>query len=687
MRENTMAREAAVSRARADSGSLLRSLVITVALALAISLVSPGAVVRAAQSDLSGSSLSTSVRASLRDPKIAVDQYGFTYIAVPFLGGSVTLGSKTVLFDDPAVADDNRGEKVLIAKFAQNGTALWTARLYSSTGSTRLAGVEVTSTGRLYVAGSTSGAMKFGFAQFTPTGANAGFVAYLNTDSGQVGGGRLFNSGVVGQPGTFIESTHLDSSNSLYISGSIGSNAVFANTKGNITLANPTGDDAFVAKLDTLLDTSWVATRGSAGSASGTGVGTDKDGNVYMAGHYTLAPEFDGISNGLDGCQDDDECRAGFLSKYDKNGQPQWIKTFGGESSNVTPTDVVVDSVGNSYLIGRTDGVKDAATASGKFANKSYKETPAFFVSYKNDGRLRWTKFAYPSLDAPTATAEFHGVVVDTSDKVYVGLMYGLSVTFGTQVLTTNSARQVLVLRYTSGGKRMWTRSVGLQDDRSIFASVFRPDMRVSAVGLHIGALLIGPGSTVSLGSGTTHQRAQDNSADLLFARYEANQSIAVTAGSGRASVSWSLPSATSDLGVAKFRVTVKGSKKTCTKTAVQSTCTITGLKNGKRYSFTVELRNAANKVISTDVSRSTTIGMSPRTPTMTTSQRYKFADLVKTKSKGRISAKVLSGGCRKSKTGIIAPTNFGVRCVITFTVKAKGSFPKMVDTYEFFVL
>jgi len=330
----------------------LRKLAMTSVLLLVVATTVSARVssVGAAQSDLVMSAVSTNNGSNLYGTEFVVDKHGFIYVAGEFLSGSLSFGQRTVQHSDPAIADDvSLGLQIYVVK--------WATKLYSNVANSRLAlgGIGVDNKGNLFVGGTTNARVKFGFAQFTPTGGNAGFIATMKTEDGRIDGGRLFNSGAVGGSGTYIDSLHVDASGAVYIAGSIKQNAIFTKPNGNIVVANPVGLDSFVAKLTNLLDAEWVSTRGASGDAMGLEVETDAVGNVYVAGRYFGTPEFNGIVMGPDGCSDDGDCSAGFVEKLSKDGQSAWIKSFGGAASFIQINDMAVSATGRVSITCRND--------------------------------------------------------------------------------------------------------------------------------------------------------------------------------------------------------------------------------------------------------------------------------------------------------------------------------------------
>jgi hypothetical protein len=116
-------------------------------------------------------------------------------------------------------------------------------------------------------------------------------------------------------------------------------------TLGSIDGANAGSSDVFLVKHNSLGSKVWARQLGTNEGDYGEGVTVDSSGNVYVVGQ-TYA--------GLDG-QSHYGLNDGFVIKYDSSGNKQWVKQFGTISFDEFQ-DVVIDSLGNIYIAGKTFG-------------------------------------------------------------------------------------------------------------------------------------------------------------------------------------------------------------------------------------------------------------------------------------------------------------------------------------------
>jgi uncharacterized delta-60 repeat protein len=221
----------------------------------------------------------------------------------------------------------------------------------------------------------------------------------------------------------------VDSSNNIYVTG-----YTYGGLDGN---TNSGGRDIFLVKYNSSGTKQWTQQFGTSGGDLGYGVAVDSSNNIYVTG-YT--------GGGLDG-NTNSGGKDIFLVKYNSSGTKQWTQQLGSsKSDNGTRKDYGlasnVDSKGNIYVTGYTEGGLDGNTNSG--------ERDIFLVKYNSSGTKQWTQ----QLGTPTFD-EGNGVAVDSSDNIYVsGWTRG-------ELDTYAGHDDAIVLKYNSSGTKQWTRQFG----------------------------------------------------------------------------------------------------------------------------------------------------------------------------------------------------------------------------------
>jgi hypothetical protein len=142
--------------------------------------------------------------------------------------------------------------------------------------------------------------------------------------------------------------------------------------------------------------------------------------------------------------------RDGFIRQYDSAGTAQWTYQF-GMNNNDECNAVAADAAGNSYVVGMTYGTMDSVNI-----NSYNGSGDAYIRKYDVDGAEQWTRFI------GTAHSEYaYGVAVDSYGNAYVtGKTSGQ---FAGQVKTGVS--DAFVRKYASNGEAKWTCQWGISSE------------------------------------------------------------------------------------------------------------------------------------------------------------------------------------------------------------------------------
>ena len=281
---------------------------------------------------------------------------------------------------------------MLILKSDTSGNQVW-GRQYGDTGFDYLNGVTTDSSGNLYLAGYSNGAL-FGNAtstldaifmkydangnqlwgrRYNSTGENIGISVVTDTSgnayfagwNAQSGGylAKYNTNGTLqsGWPKTFstfyAHGIARDAGNNLYVAGFTVFEAYspFFGT-----------GDAVLVKFDTNGNQLWLRQFGTVYADAAFGVAVDPSGNVYVTG-YTAGNLFSTSSGSNDV----------FIAKYDSAGTQLWGRQLG------TPAEdrglaITTDPSGYVYLAGKTEGGFDPYP--------KYGYTDAFIAKYYPDG-------------------------------------------------------------------------------------------------------------------------------------------------------------------------------------------------------------------------------------------------------------------------------------------------------------
>lgn len=312
----------------------------------------------------------------------------------------------------------NNGESrdALVAKYDSLGNLLWTKQFGTSSADT-IYGIATDNQGNFYVAGFTEGDLAASkqaqvsdswvakydsngnqqwIKQFGEASISQSFSIAVDDKS------NVFISGITVSPSETVAQDNswvikYDTNGNQQWSTNIGppnsfteSYGVTVGKDGSVyatgwTLADLGGKNAglyddWIGKLDnTTGQVQWIKQYGTSDYESTWGVATDSQGNVYTTG-WTLGDLGGKNAGSYDA----------YLTKYDSQGNQQWIKQFG------TPGDdeafrINIDSNDNIFLTGYTNGSLGGPNA-GSF--------DAWVAKYDTNGNQAWiTQFGTPELD------------------------------------------------------------------------------------------------------------------------------------------------------------------------------------------------------------------------------------------------------------------------------------------------
>lgn len=273
---------------------------------------------------------------------------------------------------------------MFLTKYDTSGTRLWTKQLGTAANDYGR-GVAVDSSGNAFVVGDTFG----GLDGNTNQGSNDIFLAKYDTN-----GNKLWTK----QLGTTTSdegvAVAVDPDGDIFVTGD-----TLGGLDGNTNQGNR---DMFLTKYDTNGNILWTKQLGTTTLDYGMGVAVDSSSNAFVTG-YT-AGGIDGNTN-----QGNNDM---FLTKYDTDGTKLWTKQLGTASFDFGRA-VTVDSLGNAFVAGDTEGGIDGNTNQGA--------SDMFLTKYDTDGIKLWTKQLGTS-----AIENGLGIAIDSSRKVFItGYTYG----------------------------------------------------------------------------------------------------------------------------------------------------------------------------------------------------------------------------------------------------------------------
>ncbi len=274
-----------------------------------------------------------------------------------------------------------------LVKFNSLGLRLW-ATYFGGPSSETATGVTTDNLGNVIISGftqSTSGISVNGSQSVYGGGWSDLFVAKYDS-TGMLSWSTFFG----GEGRDYIQGRNVatDPNNNIYITGyttsltGIGSGG-FQNIHGG------GASDVFLVKYNSSGTKLWSTYYGDVSDDQGSGVATDQNGNIYLAGatSSTANISYNGFQNNFIGYPSD-----AFLVKFDSSGVRLWATYYGGYGTeglaqNNLLTQVICDHNNNVYLAGSTGSA--SGIAAGGFQNNHNGNLDAFMVSFDAAGNRR----------------------------------------------------------------------------------------------------------------------------------------------------------------------------------------------------------------------------------------------------------------------------------------------------------
>jgi hypothetical protein len=260
---------------------------------------------------------------------IALDSSNNVYIA-GFTSGDLDDKTLTGLND------------LFITKFSPSGVKQWTQLLGVASRSAYANGITIDDSDNIYVTGHTDGNLD----GVGLSGSNDMFITKYNS-SGVKQWTRLL--GPAATFSTYAYSISSDSDSNLYVTGYAN-----ANLDGKVK----TGPiDLFLTKYNSAGTKQWTELLGVAGAFTiGRGVSVDSSNNVYVCGETNGNLDNEGNSTGA---------WYSLITKYNSAGVKQWTRLLGASSTETYCRGVSVGQTDNLHITGMTNGTLDGNSRTG----------------------------------------------------------------------------------------------------------------------------------------------------------------------------------------------------------------------------------------------------------------------------------------------------------------------------------
>ncbi len=389
----------------------------------------------------------------IRDTKIGKD--GFVYVvgSTSSTSNIATVGAHLSTFQG---GNNSSGADAFIAKFAPNGTCVWST-YYGGPAVDLGISLDIDTAGYLFVAGrtnSTTGIATPGSHQPTKAGNLSGFDAFLlkmdtsGTPIWSTYFGGNFSEGSVGFD------MCIDRYNNIYMAGNTNSSAGIT-TPSAFQLTKAGSDDGFIAKFNNQGNLLWSTYYGSTLSDNINSITTDTSGNLIVVGHTQSLTGLSTVNAHLEIGNGNIDA---FIAKFDSNGQRLWGSYFGGSGFDVFYS-VTTDNTNAIYCSGRTASTTNIAFGNAHQSTIGGTEDDAFIAKFNPNGTMNWSTY----YGGPEGEGSYS--ILFSGNKLYFtgnsNSSSNVTTADGITPIYNNSLSEGVLATFSPAGQRLWATYLG----------------------------------------------------------------------------------------------------------------------------------------------------------------------------------------------------------------------------------
>lgn len=334
---------------------------------------------------------------------VVTDMSGNTFAAGYFYG-DLTLGQELL----PGSPDFD--EHAFVLKVNHAGELQWTRHI---TGQSRVYAMERDNSGNVYIAGFFRETLILNGVTYTAIGVNDIFVAKLNAQGNTVWFRQMGGSADEGNYyACSINDLARDQSGNIYFTGFFTDSLSFQSEK----LTSLGRGDVVTGKLNSNGDLQWWTQAGGTyggdcglpNNDNGAGIAVDKDGAVYITGHYAFNLHIGGQVINANHNVDI------YVAKYDTDGNFEWAQSAGGLSWEMG-TSLACDNAKNVYVSGHFKETFIVGGQTYTSVSQSGSQYDIFILKYDTEGNLVWAR-----QEGATRSEYAYRLVTDYADNFYI---------------------------------------------------------------------------------------------------------------------------------------------------------------------------------------------------------------------------------------------------------------------------
>lgn len=375
---------------------------------------------------------------------VASDSSGNYYVTGYFTSAAI-IGTTTL--------NSSGNSDIFIAKYNAAGAVLWAAKA-GGPGADRAYSIKADDAGNVYITGYYYGTANFGSNSITSVaGTQDVFIAKYDT-----AGVVQWVKSVGGSDAETGSGITCDHAGNVIVTGQFRGTATFGSTSLTSDIDPITSlpsFDIFTLKYTGSGNFVWVEQGRARYDDRGLDVAVDNLNNIYIVGQFSDTIQFDQVHN-------NPVANAGYLMKYDANGNEQWFIKM--SASQTIVYSVAVDLSNNILITGDFKGTLGIHTnpivyTTSAFSNK------IFVAKFSASGSVLWV-----DNDGSDSEVSSKSIAVDNNGDAYISGLFKCrfdeySQTIGTGIFYSSGYRDVFITKYSAAGARQWIRHFGSNKD------------------------------------------------------------------------------------------------------------------------------------------------------------------------------------------------------------------------------
>jgi hypothetical protein len=215
------------------------------------------------------------------------------------------------------------------------------------------------------------------------------------------------------------------------------------------------GPRPFIVKMDTIGNFIWAKSFGSYNGVDVVnGLKVDNNENVFITGSFNESFSFNGTQQTSNGNNDV------YFLKFNNQGQEEWCKTFGSNSTNSESGEsIAIDSNGDILVAGMFSGSVDFDAGPGDFTLTSIGIRSGFIAKYNQNGNHINTAKIDGSNNA--SESRIYSIDINNSSIYVAGSIYGtVDMDPGTLIFNETQLNSGFILKLDPQFNLIWNKII-----------------------------------------------------------------------------------------------------------------------------------------------------------------------------------------------------------------------------------